>query len=269
MKKSFPRKLAAFLIISLVAVFAALPAVIWVGSSGVLFPRRRTMEQRHWDVRNSPADYGITLESFSAKTHDDHELKGFLVYPSSDLTKGQRSGRMLKRMQRAGISRLEKPRGTVILLHGRSGLKDNMLTVAQRFVAADFRCIVFDARAHGESGGKFCTFGKLERKDVSAVLDHVTKMIEPRGEELGPVLGFGNSLGAAVLLQAMPEERRIVGATSVAAFADSREQVFQSMSRVTRGYLPKPLKRGIFDVGIVARRIQGSGSSTRRIGGID
>ncbi len=264
MNRVFRSALTPILFSVLAIVFLAVPVIALVGSQLILVPKRRALEERHHLVLKHPEDYGIRLEAFLAGTAEGYGLRGFLVEPSSEPERGERTGRMLARLERNGVPRSATLRGTVILLHGRGGLKENMLTVAQRFVAADFRCVVYDARAHGESGGRFCTFGATEKADLSAVLDQVERRLRERGESLGPVLAFGNSLGAAVTLLALPEESRISGAVVVAPYASFREQVSRSIGLMTRGLFPRPLReimirsacfRGRFDANAVAPEV--------------
>ena len=249
MKIRIPRiKLSTFLFISFLAVVLTYAVTVWIGSNIVLHPKRRPLEERHILVRENPANYGLTLERFEAPTRDGLKLKGFLVYPSPELGEAIRTRRMLSRLEKAGMERSKQIRGTVILLHGRGGIKDNMLTIAQRFVAADFRCIVYDARAHSESEGTFCTYGKKERYDLGSVLDFVEEELGRRGEELGPVFAFGNSLGAAVSLQSIPEESRIIGGVMVAPFADLREEIIHAIGNATSVKLPRFVRASIFQV---------------------
>ncbi|MEO0416345.1 MAG: alpha/beta fold hydrolase, partial [Verrucomicrobiota bacterium] len=227
----------------LLAVLVLVVWAVWEGSNVMLFPKRRELEQRHLDVLNSPSTFGIELESFTAKMDDGVGLKGYLVTRSANMGEAARTREMLVRLENYGIESSAEPRGTVILLHGRGGLKDNMLTIAQRFVAADFRCIVYDARAHGESGGKHSTFGSKETGDASQVLDHVSSLLEERGEELGPVMGFGLSLGAANLVRWMPDEERLVAGVVVAPFADLTEVVVHAGKRDFVSWLPAALPK--------------------------
>ena len=227
---------------TLIAVFAA----FWIGGNAILHPKRRPLEERHHLVRAKPSDYGIKLTPLSIPVAGDVRLKGFLVYPDPDPGEASRTRRMWKRLDEAGVERSPHLRGTVILLHGRGGTKDNMLTVAQRFVAANFRCVVYDARAHAESEGKICTYGKQEKDDLTVVLDFVERKIEEQGETLGPVLAFGSSLGAAVTLQAAPQEKRIVGVVAVAPFASLDQVITRAIGKVTRNRLPDFLRNWIF-----------------------
>jgi len=185
------------------------------------------------------ADYGLALEFTDVETTDGHVLKTIIATRATNMGAAERTRRMDERLRAKGIKRTGESRGTIILLHGRGGLKENMLTVAQRFIAADFRCIAYDARAHGESGGEFCTFGKKETDDLSRVLDFYEVNLKNRGESLGPVCAFGNSLGASVALQSLNRENRIVAVAAAAPFADLAEVVSHSGRKMVHPRLPQ------------------------------
>lgn len=221
--------------------------VLWIGSNMILHPKRRPLEERHHLVNANPSDYGMILEPFEAPTQDGQFLKGYIVHPHPNPGTAERTRRMRARLNRAGVKKSPDPRGTVILMHGRGGLKENMLTIAQRFIAADLRCIVYDARAHGESGGTKCTYGLLERSDVSMVLDHIEAILSEQNSGPGPVVAFGNSLGAAVMLQTIPHEPRIIAGVAAAPFADMREVVTHSIGNLTSHRVPEIFRSTIVD----------------------
>jgi len=80
--------------------------------------------------------------------------------------------------------------------------------------------IVFDARAHGKSGGQYCTYGFNEKKDVADIVDFIKAktpdlpiadaidFINTEKVDL-PIGIWGNSLGGAVALQALEYDERI------------------------------------------------------------
>lgn len=239
MNFAFRKKLVTGLIIFPIVLLLGIAAILWIGSEIVLHPKRRPLEERHHTVNANPSDYGMVLEKFSALTHDQYHLRGFLVHPEPQPGEATRTRRMRQRMEAAGVAKSGTIRGTVLLLHGRGGKKEDMLTVAQRFVAADFRCVVYDARAHGESGGTICTFGKLERQDVRTVLDQVEGLLTEKGENIGPVVAFGNSLGAAVMLQTIPEEPRILAGVASAPFADMMDVVIHAIGNLSSHRIPQ------------------------------
>ena len=112
-------------------------------------------------------------------------------------------------------------RGTIVLLHGHASCKEAELGLAKLFAAHGYHCLLYDARAHGESGGTYSTFGFYERRDLSRFLDEAERRFGP----LGPVAVFGNSMGGAVALQAMADEPRIRCGIVESPFASLREIV--------------------------------------------
>ncbi len=113
-------------------------------------------------------------------------------------------------------------RGTVVLFHGISSCKEATLPLAGRFGAAGFRCLTYDGRGHGESGGRWCTYGFHEKGDFSRWLDHLeTRLAGARG--IGPVAVWGTSMGGAVALQAMAADRRVCCGIAESTFATLSE----------------------------------------------
>lgn len=247
MKHFFRKNLGIILTLLIVGLLGTVLAVLWAGSGALVHPQRRALEPRHHEVNAHPAEFGLDLERIEIPVGDGVVLKGCLAGPCQHPGAAERTRRMRARLDKAGVTRPGQPRGTVVLLHGRGGIKEDMLTVAQRFVAADFRCVVYDARAHGESGGAFCTFGQRETGDLSSVLDHVEGLLRSRGETTGPFAGFGISLGAAVLLQAMPREPRIAAAVAAAPFAGLEEEVLHAIGNATSHRVPKTWRRLVLD----------------------
>lgn len=86
------------------------------------------------------------------------------------------------------------PRATIALFHGLRDNRSKTLDRAAFFLAAGYRCILFDHRAHGESGGRFTSFGYHERHDVEAV----ARLIRSRWPQ-EPCAALGFSMGAAAL----------------------------------------------------------------------
>jgi alpha-beta hydrolase superfamily lysophospholipase len=106
-------------------------------------------------------------------------------------------------------------RGTVVLLHGLGDQKEGMLPFAEAFALAGYRAIAPDLRAHGQSGGDYCTFGYDEKWDCRALLDAVKE----RGYPVDHVGVIGGSLGAAVALQWAAVDPRVKTVIALAPFA--------------------------------------------------
>ncbi len=116
----------------------------------------------------------------------------------------------------------DKPaKDTVIVCHGLGANKSNQLTLAAHFLPAGYNVLIFDFRAHGESGGQFSSFGDLERNDVLAAVHWLR---ENKPEQSQRIFGVGTSMGAAALIAAAGDETddaRAIDAIAVYGTYDS------------------------------------------------
>ena len=85
----------------------------------------------------------------------------------------------------------------VVLLHGVASNRAAMLPSVRLFLEHGYRALAVDARAHGGSGGSFGTLGALEAGDLRQWIARLAS-----SEPAGCVYAFGQSLGAAIALQA-------------------------------------------------------------------
>ena len=93
-------------------------------------------------------------------------------------------------------------RGGVLLMHGIRANRLEMLGRARMLHAQGFAVLLFDFQAHGESPGRYLTFGYLESRDARAAFDFMRRRLP--GERIGVV---GMSLGgAAAILSETPLE---------------------------------------------------------------
>jgi alpha-beta hydrolase superfamily lysophospholipase len=106
-----------------------------------------------WLTRRSPAAlqtpshlHAVQIEVLECRTRDGIVLKGWNIEPQA-------------------------PRANVALFHGLRGNRGDMLSRIAFLSAAGYRCVAFDHRAHGESAGRWTSFGYHERHDVEAVAD--------------------------------------------------------------------------------------------------
>jgi len=83
----------------------------------------------------------------------------------------------------------------VVLLHGYADAKVGAIAWAPVFHDLNCNILAIDLRAHGESGGQFCTGGYFERDDVSQVIDQLLNLYPDQARQL---ILFGPSLGAAI-----------------------------------------------------------------------
>ncbi len=121
-------------------------------------------------------------------------------------------------------------RGTVLVLHGINSGKYVMTGVGRLLSDNGYRAVLVDLRGHGGSTGQHLTFGVVEKRDLSQVLD----ALDAEGLLQQPVGVYGTSYGAAVGIQLAAEDARVAAVVAVAPFTSMREVV----PRYVRRYIP-------------------------------
>ena len=135
--------------------------------------------------------------------------------------------------------RAAHPNGNwVLLLHGRSQNRLSMMGYAKFLLNSSYNVVMLDARAHGESGGLISTYGHVERYDVKAVMDALTA-----SEHVDHAYALGESMGAAVALQAAAVDPRIEGVIAEGAFRNLHEVMFDYAGLRWSAFLGKTIFR--------------------------
>jgi len=106
----------------------------------------------------------------------------------------------------------------VILLHGLSDNRAGMLGYADLLLAHQFAVLLPDARGHGSSGGALATYGLLERNDIRQWFNWLTANQHP-----DCIDGFGESMGAAQLLQSLTVEQDFCAVAAESPFSSFHE----------------------------------------------
>lgn len=106
----------------------------------------------------------------------------------------------------------------VIVLHGHGDNRAGMGGFVPMLLRHRYAVLEPDSRAHGESGGEIATFGLDESTDLRCWVD----WLSAQGYR-GCVYGLGESMGAAILLQALPKEPRFCAVVAESSFASFRE----------------------------------------------
>jgi pimeloyl-ACP methyl ester carboxylesterase len=114
-------------------------------------------------------------------------------------------------------------RGTAIYLHGVADNRSSGIGVIDRLRRHGYDVVAYDSRAHGESDGEACTYGFYERRDLARVIETVPP---------GPVVLFGNSLGAAVAILAAVGNPRVTAVVAAEAYSDLRTIAMDRAPRV-------------------------------------
>jgi dipeptidyl aminopeptidase/acylaminoacyl peptidase len=120
---------------------------------------------------------------------------------------------------------------TIVALHGVKKNRTDVLRAALVLRRAGFNVLVFDGRAHGDSEGRFVTYGFYERRDVETAIEWLIaeKLIDRRRVGLA-----GESMGAAIALQVAAHNPWIGAVWADSPFASLRRVAEEFMQRVTR-----------------------------------
>ena len=128
----------------------------------------------------------------------------------------------------------QEPKATIIYLHGVADNKMSGLLLAKVWHDHHFNVLIYDSRAHGESGGRYCTYGFHEKFDVQKAIDFLLSLGKGKNIFIGKVGIFGTSMGAAIALQAASIEPRISAIVSEASFATLRQITVDYQKRLLR-----------------------------------
>ncbi len=136
----------------------------------------------------------------------------------------------------------------VILLHGVSDNRIGTYGYGKWLVQNHYMVLMPDARAHGSSGGELATYGLREADDIHRWVDWIETVAHPHC-----MFGLGESMGAAQLLQSLPNETRFCAVVEESPFATFREVAYARFGRQfhTGPWLGRTFFRPAVDVGFV------------------
>jgi pimeloyl-ACP methyl ester carboxylesterase len=106
------------------------------------------------------------------------------------------------------------PLATVLVLHGIRSDKYWFVGLARKIAAQGFRAVIPDLRGHGRSSGDWLSYGVREARDLSALLNELSKT----GRLVEPVGVVGVSYGAAAGIQLAAGDARVRAVVAIAPF---------------------------------------------------
>jgi pimeloyl-ACP methyl ester carboxylesterase len=119
------------------------------------------------------------------------------------------------------------PNGSsVILLHGLGDNRAGVAGYAKLFLLHGYRVLLPDSRAHGQSGGTITTYGVLERDDIRRWTEWLKSQLPGRC-----VFGFGESMGAALILQSLATNPPLCGVVAESPFSSFREIAYDRIGQ--------------------------------------
>ena len=139
----------------------------------------------------------------------------------------------------------------VILLHGLGDNRLGMQGYAEMFLGHGYSVLMPDARAHGISGGLHPTYGLLERDDIRRWFEWIKTEEHP-----GCIYGFGESMGAAQLLQALDSEPNFCAVAAESSFSTFREIAYDRMGQQfhTGPWLGRTILRPVVEIALAYAR---------------
>lgn len=156
--------------------------------------KRTLREEINYLIKNNVIKEGyyesLNKEEFIVQTKDKLSLKGILIKTN------------------------EASLGTIIFSHGISCTHGMMIKHVDLFLKNKFNVVLFDQRRHGNSEGKFSSYGYYEKEDLSLFVNYVKN--EFREDKFIGVIG--ESMGASTALQMLEINNSVDFIISESAF---------------------------------------------------
>lgn len=189
-------------------------------------PDRRPLQDYHREYFANPAEHGIHIDRLTCL---EDKAPCLIITPDASAGLGRRGKLIRLQIQSSPVAHGHVV-GTVVLLHGRNGRKEDLLPVAERFCAIGLRCLIPDLPAHGESPVHATRFGLDEwEKNLSAdVLNECAKHFEfdPR-----PAALWGISMGGSFATSAASAIRSHWSSLTIVSSFDRLDHVIEGQCR--------------------------------------
>lgn len=205
-------------------------ALVWWCAKEISQPSRRSADAPHLPYFDGSAKAGFVVEKFVSS--DGMPCLVCTPEPVDQFSK--RAGIIRGQLAEQGI--LLKPSGeivgTLLILHGRKGIKEDYLAVAERFCAVGFRCVIPDLPGHGDNPEPFTTYGVNE---APIILRCFTEAGEKFGFADQPCVIFGQSMGGAEAIHTAALDDAPFSAMVVISSFDKLETVIRGQANSLLG----------------------------------
>jgi fermentation-respiration switch protein FrsA (DUF1100 family) len=154
---------------------------------------------------------------------------------------------------RAWYAEPASPNGqAVALFHGVTDTRAGVAGFGELFLEHGYAILLPDSRHHGESGGELATYGVLEADDIARWAHWL------QARNAGCVYGFGESMGAGLVLQSLRVDPGFCAVIAESPFSDFRQAAYDRLS--DRTGLPHTLGTALSllptELGILYTRIR-------------
>jgi len=200
------------------ALVALWVAACWWGGCQLASPPRRTLQDYHREFLSQPAAHGVVLKPFTSADR----TPCILVEPLAGVALGPRGQAVRDQLakQQLALPPSGKIVGTVVLLHGRKGRKEDYLLIAERLCAVGYRCLLADLPGHGDHPGTLACYGLREAEMPAVLLDEAAARFKFAPAPAGLM---GLSMGGAVAIQAAAKHPERWSALAVVSSFDTFE----------------------------------------------
>ena len=205
-------------------------ALVWWCAKEISQPSRRTAAAVHLPYLDGSAQAGFVVEKFVSSDG----MPCLVCTPVPVVEFSKRAGIIREQLveQWAALKPAGEIVGTLLILHGRKGIKEDYLAVAERFCAVGFRCVIPDLPGHGENPEVFTTYGVLEAPTI-------LKCFTEAGEKFGfadqPCVIFGQSMGGAEAIHTVALDGSPFAAMVVVSSFDKLETVIRGQANSLLG----------------------------------
>ena len=183
-------------------------------------PPRRALQDYHRQFLAAPETHGVVLRPFTAGDGTPcivvEPLAGAKLGPRGQSVRDQLIALKLDLPQPGTII------GTLVLLHGRKGRKEDYLLIAERLCAVGYRCLLPDLPGHGDHPGRLACYGVREAELPGTLLDEAAARFHFATAPAGLV---GLSMGGAVAIQTAAKHPDRWSALAVISSFDTLENV--------------------------------------------
>jgi len=163
-----------------------------------LHPGRRPLSHSQQAAEFVQARYGTELKNVEITALDGIVLKAWYVRP-------------------------HKTNGSdVLMLHGVADNREGVAGFVAPLLARGYGVLLPDSRAHGESGGTLATYGLRESDDIHRWVDWLYAARQSKC-----VYGFGESMGAALVLDSLSVEERFCAIVAESPFSSFRSTAYE------------------------------------------
>ena len=208
-------KIVLWVAAAIVVVAALYWLLVVAATRGILRSYRRTPTRVRSELGYSePGDFNLSGEMLEVQLANDIALRGILF-------------------------RTQAPRrGLLVYHHGIWDAWRPRLPLAARMLPEGFDVLMYDARGHGASGGRYCTYGAEERKDLSAMLDHLAGL----NVDSSRVAVVGHSMGAATAVYTARHDERLKALVLEACYRDLHTAI-RDYARALVPFVPESVVR--------------------------